>query len=294
VAERPERVLDLFAGAGGWENATGDGATGWIGVDNATTVWPIRRILGRTTIRGDVTRESPDDYVTAGFTGMVASPPCQRFSPANHHNRGRGEVRRGVREALRAGDTLLEPLRWTLALRPDWTAWEQVPVVLPVWEYCAGVLRQEGYAVSCAVLHSHRYGAATSRARAVLWARKNPAGGVMPWPREHPGTSMVDALGGLLPDGAAALCKKPGFAPVNPHPVTGSAPSLAFGKDAAAWHWDTGERLDPVQAAALQGFTHEQAWLMRSVASPRSMWQAVGNAVPAALATAVLEAVRNP
>ena len=40
---------------------------------------------------------------------------------------------------------VLEPLRWALALLPDWIALEQVPPVLPLWEATARALRRHGY-----------------------------------------------------------------------------------------------------------------------------------------------------
>ncbi len=67
---------------------------------------------------------------------------------------------------------VLEPLRWALHLRPAWTAWEQVPAVLPLWEAAAAVLREHGYSAWAGLLYSEQYDVPQARPRAVLLASR--------------------------------------------------------------------------------------------------------------------------
>ncbi|HEY3483550.1 MAG TPA: DNA cytosine methyltransferase [Streptomyces sp.] len=65
---------------------------------------------------------------------------------------------------------VLQPLRWTLAVRPRWIALEQVPSVQPLWTHLAVVLRELGYSVWTGVLNAEEFGVAQTRKRAVLTA----------------------------------------------------------------------------------------------------------------------------
>jgi DNA (cytosine-5)-methyltransferase 1 len=85
----------------------------------------------------------------------------------------RGDVRGALHDRMTDDRSVLvlEPLRWVLALTPQWTAWEQVPTVLPIWQECAKVLRRIGYTVTTGVLRAEQYGVPQTRRRAVLVAR---------------------------------------------------------------------------------------------------------------------------
>jgi DNA (cytosine-5)-methyltransferase 1 len=71
------------------------------------------------------------------------------------------------------GHLVLEPLRWTLALRPAWIALEQVRPVLPLWETIASALRMHGYSAVTGILSAERYGVPQTRERAILMAHRN-------------------------------------------------------------------------------------------------------------------------
>lgn len=208
------RVLDLFAGAGGWDVAVRE--LGWH--TDRVEIWAPARataaLNGMPTMHDDVTT-----YAT--FIGAhdvhIASPPCQTYSMA-----GNGEGRANLDRVLRAINEhhdlsdldprtglVLEPLRLALEGQPDYIAWEQVPSVLPVWNACARVLREHGYFTGTGILNAEQYGVPQTRRRAVLMARRSapivaprithsrfhtrtPARldeGVKPW------VSMAEALG---------------------------------------------------------------------------------------------------
>lgn len=214
-----DRIVDLFRGPGGWsEGLRLLGLTDY-GVEYEPNAHATATAAGHAGILADVLDLDPLDY--ADLVGLIASPPCQTFSTAG---RGAGraaldDVLLGVK-SLAAGQPLpsfddvrtalvLQPLRWTLELEPEWTAWEQVPTVLPVWEACAEVLRADGYSVATGLLNAEEYGVPQTRKRAVLVASRTRTA-LLPMPTHtryrkgkprqgalglKPWVSMADALG---------------------------------------------------------------------------------------------------
>lgn len=174
--------LDLFAGARGWE-ARSDGLDiDALGIEIDESACRTSQAAGYRTHRADVSKLDP--YAFDGIRGLIASPPCQTFSIA-----GRGAGRQALDTVLAAikaigagkwpstlidstGDArtalVLQPLRYALAARPQWMAWEQVPTVLPVWRACADVLAEHGYRVDIGILRAEQYGVPQTRRRAVL------------------------------------------------------------------------------------------------------------------------------
>lgn len=185
-------ILDLFSGANGW----GEGvrlldldAPDDEGIELNPVAAETARANGHRTRVADVTTVSPLEYA-GRVSGSLGSPPCTTFSPAGK-GEGRAdlalileafaEIARGadpeaVAVRLRAtvrnpsSALVVEPLRFALALRPEWLAWEQVPAVLPVWEVCAEILRAHGYSVWTGVLNAEQYGVPQTRRRALLIA----------------------------------------------------------------------------------------------------------------------------
>jgi DNA (cytosine-5)-methyltransferase 1 len=67
---------------------------------------------------------------------------------------------------------VVEPLRWALALKPEWLCFEQVPAVLPFWRYCADLLQGVGYSTWTGYLHAEQFGVPQTRKRAFLIASR--------------------------------------------------------------------------------------------------------------------------
>jgi DNA (cytosine-5)-methyltransferase 1 len=215
--------LDLFSGARGWEAVSDDLGIDALGIDFNADACCTSLAAGYKTEQADITSLNPKDY--GPVRGLIASPPCQTFSMA-----GGGSGRRALDTVLKAIQTVargrwprklidatgdirtglvLQPLRWALALEPEWIAWEQVPAVLPVWEACAKVLRARGYSVDTGILSAEQYGVPQTRKRAFLIAHRDHSvslptpthsryysrdperldSGVLPW------VSMAEALG---------------------------------------------------------------------------------------------------
>jgi DNA (cytosine-5)-methyltransferase 1 len=96
----------------------------------------------------------------------------------------------------------LEPLRWALALRPLWVAFEQVPDVLPLWRVFAEHLKAAGYGCWTGTLHAEQYGVPQTRERAFLLARLGEVPSPPPASHQkyHPKRGRQDDLfGELLP-----------------------------------------------------------------------------------------------
>lgn len=188
-------VIDLFSGPDGW--GTGFRQTGSLlsvlGIEIEPNARETAMANGHKTILQDIATLEPQHYGHTGeLKGLIASPPCQGFSAAGK-GRGREDADRLIAGIAEIGEgyepddviaTLhkdmaddrsvlaLEPLRWAISLRPEWTVWEQVPAVLPIWEACAAVLRDEGYSVWVGKMNSERYGVPQTRTRAILIASR--------------------------------------------------------------------------------------------------------------------------
>jgi DNA (cytosine-5)-methyltransferase 1 len=179
------RVVDLFAGAGGWEEGLRGLGHETVGIDNDPWACSTACAAGHRRVQASVSDLNPRDF--APIVGLVGSPPCQAYSTGGK-KLGRLDKPRVMRcakelaagedararhaKACRDGRSLLtvEPLRWTLALRPRWIALEQVPPVIELWELFAALLGEHGYHSAAGVLSAERYGIPQTRRRAFLIA----------------------------------------------------------------------------------------------------------------------------
>lgn len=226
AGEQPGRILDLFAGAGGWEQALAMLGLHAVGVETDPWACETARAAGHERLQADVAEIDP---VSLGpVWGLVGSPPCQAYSTAGkglgradkplviacaHELAAGNDSRRAWQEGCRDPRSLLtvEPLRYALALKPRWVALEQVPAVLELWSLFAELLCAHGYQAAVGVLSAERYGVPQTRKRAFLIAsldgpvslpdpthrsynprrKETPPAeeGLLPW------VSMADALG---------------------------------------------------------------------------------------------------
>ena len=176
-------ILDLFAGPGGWGEGLRSLGHEAKGIDSDPFACATAEGAGHERLLGDVAELDPGDF--AGTWGLVASPPCQAYSRAG---KGLGaldkpsvlacarELSGGVdsraRRRARCADErsllTVEPLRWALALRPRWLAFEQVPAVLELWSAFADLLGVHGYGCAAGLLSAERFGVPQVRKRAFL------------------------------------------------------------------------------------------------------------------------------
>lgn len=261
-------ILDLFAGPGGWDTGLRyAGHAGFIvGIEHDAAACATAVAAGHPRIRADVAT-----YPTAPFVGkvdgLIASPPCQAWSSAGERRgeRDKAAVFRRMlayaaglapsehRWADERSALTAEPIRWVVDLLPRWIAFEQVPAVLPLWQYAAELLRVLGYQAWAGVLSAEQYGVPQTRKRAILIARRDglPVGPPTPTHQAYragrdvatapdlfgdplpPPVSMAQALGWGLPERPAWTVTSGGTGTGGAE-VFGSAASRAELRDVVA------------------------------------------------------------
>jgi DNA (cytosine-5)-methyltransferase 1 len=179
------RIIDLFAGAGGWDEGLRELGYSALGIDSDRWACATARAAGHQRLEADIAALDPNAF--APIWGLIASPPCQAYSNAGKglgkvdkphviacaHELAAGHDSRAEHlAACRDPRSLLtvEPLRWALALRPRWIALEQVQPVLELWSLFAGLLANHGYEATAGVLSAERFGVPQTRKRAFLVA----------------------------------------------------------------------------------------------------------------------------
>lgn len=214
-------AADVFAGPGGWSEAVRALGLREFGVELDPWACVTRAAAGHATVRADAAL-LPLHRMAGKLRGLIASPPCGTFSAA-----GKGEgiddipllhdalddlaAGRDTRERLAAACSdprtplVVEPLRYAMAIRPEWIALEQVPAVLPLWTHIARILEGFGYSTWTGVLNAADYGVPQTRRRAILIASRvrhvdmpeathyDPRKGLRLW--GTPWVSMAEALG---------------------------------------------------------------------------------------------------
>ncbi len=267
-------IIDLFAGPGGWSTGLNMlGRSEDAGFEWDKHACDTARAAGHSRVQADIARRYPS-FFRRHVEGVIGSPPCQGFSTAGGGagaggGRGRhdsalliaalpefldGDPRARLHEEMHDDRSVLalEPLRWVLALEPEWTAWEQVPGVLPLWEACAEILRAVGYEAEASIVQAESLGVPQSRKRAILRAQR---GRLAPLVRTHskfnpanphklePGmpkwVSMAEALeqAGMPVPGVGWEQRMGRFANSASRGVEYPAPTMAFGHDAAQKRW---------------------------------------------------------
>lgn len=322
---------DLFAGAGGWDIAAARLGVHARGVEVMPEARATRVAAGLETIHDDVWTFTPDRRAE----GLIASPPCQTFSTAGSGSGRKAlddvlfAIKEGIyrrKKLLQVYGSVLGDQRTALVLAPlhyatqydnyRWLAWEQVPTVLPVWEACAEVLREEGWSVWTGNLNAEQYGVPQTRKRAFLLASRD-AEVTPPTPthsRYYSRTpdkldpdvakwvSMAEALGWssdveeTMPDGTMRFAQQsdnvPDYAWPHNRPATvvaGRDLVQAPGATSNRFNGSTKSRNDGVrvsvsEAALLQSFPADFPW--QGTKSKQSLQ--CGNAVPPLLAQAAL------
>ena len=208
-------VIDIFAGPGGWSQACRALGLREVGIELDPWACATRAAAGHLTVRADVAAFPVRQFARRGERparrGADLPPPCGTFSAA-----GKGEgvgdlplLHQALDDLAAGRDTrgelatacsdprtplVVEPLRYALAIRPEWVALEQVPAVLPLWEHIARILRAEGYSAWTGILNAANYGVPQTRQRAILIASRVRA--VAPPEPTHAKEAEIETLFG--------------------------------------------------------------------------------------------------
>lgn len=304
-----EIVVNGCAGPGGW--CEGLRLAGWtgtnLGIELDTDACRTAVAAGHTRVQADITA-FPVDHLKGRVTGLIMSPPCPPWSRSGN---GGGHVdQAAVLDRITAharhqapakadwadprSPLTAEPMRYAVALRPDWIALEQVPAVLPIWQHTAALLQELGYYTWCGVLRTEEYGVPQTRTRAILTASlHHPVTEPCPTHQAYRGpsdngdlitprwVSMRDAIGWGLDDRPAWTVTAGGVA-------TGGAEVFGNAKCRARLRAVVGSSR-PVQptvaeTGVLQSFRPDYPW----TGSTQKQREQAGNAVPPLLAAAVL------
>ncbi|MEU0784711.1 DNA cytosine methyltransferase [Streptomyces sp. NPDC006173] len=332
-----QRVVDLFAGPGGWSEGLRMLGLCDTGIEIDPAACATRTAAGHQTIRADVA-DYPTEPLHGKVNGLVGSAPCQPFSVAGHRggaddidlcHQGLDDLARGrdTRAVLRAACTdprsllVVEPLRYALAVRPEWIALEQVPAAAPLFVHTGSILHTIGYSVWSGVLNAADYGVPQTRRRAFLLASrsrcasppepthaKDPGPETLFGPALSPWVTMAEALGwgyiqrpaptvtgggtrtgGAEPFGNAsrkamrAAMENPGhWAWKRPAPTVSGTVGHVGGKQSGG-HLN----LQPDEGAVLQSF--RCGYPFQGNKGQRSLQ--IGNAVPPLLAAAALQSL---
>jgi DNA (cytosine-5)-methyltransferase 1 len=306
ASKQPGKILDLFAGAGGWEEALAMLGLQALGIETDPYACATAQAAGHERLQADVAALDPVEFEPVW--GLVGSPPCQAYSTAGkglgradkpiviacaYELAAGNDSRRAWREGCRDPRSLLtvEPLRYIVTLRPRWVALEQVPAVLELWSMFAGLLAGHGYQTAVGVLSAERYGVPQTRKRAFLIASLDgPVALPAPTHRSYnprrseipddemafePWVSMAEALGW-------GMTARPGLTVVagNKRGGSGAVKRLAHERERGAWVEIRrgGERIhegfDPMSAPGQAVTSRVDRWQTRGVPACTSSEQA--------------------
>lgn len=325
-----EEDIDLFAGPGGWDEGIAKLGVRPLGIEHNETASATATSAGHRRLVADVTKLNPMDF--GPVRRIIGSPPCPGWTVA-----GSGGARRDagrVLDLLRYVRTLheltqliehfgpkmehpetllaLEPLRWTLATRPETLAWEQVREVQPLWAVCAKVLERNGYSTATAVLSAEQYGVPQTRRRAILVARRGdftsqhgPARLPRPthskYHQHRPerldfGVSPWVSMGRALGEEYRGLVLRSNYGTGGDPRNRGlrlsdqPAPTVTGRVNRNKWVTSDGERnVSVVEASLLQTFPTDYPWH----GTQTEVFQQIGDAVPPLLAEAIVSEVAN-
>lgn len=293
----PERVCELFCGAGGM----GLGFSQHFQITDAIDILPAAvRTYGSNHPETDARRKDVRDLSGCrgdfeGITGVIGGSPCQSWSPRNIHRDPNDP-----RPAL-----VWEYLRVVEEVKPRFFVFENV-VAIPkvVKEDVVRHAETLGYHVTAACLNASYYGAAQTRKRWICVGLRDGNLDVNTIPHTQPRTvqeafAPLQDNWGMQNSRPETLEKLATATPDAWSPMTGKygniiklqwdrpAPTVVNVKKVYMVHPDEVRNISLAEAAALQGFPPGYEW----AGTDSQIAQMIANAMPAEMASAIAAAV---
>jgi DNA (cytosine-5)-methyltransferase 1 len=293
------RMLDTFAGAGGWD--LGARAHGITDIDRVEIWAPANATAAAAGFAPPVAEDVRRYHVKPGVHDIQThSPSCRAFAICGK-GEGRAQLDR-ILAAVRnmgAGSQMvtmgihpdaaltLEPLRLILEGEPRAVACEQAPSVLPIWQAYAEVLQQHGYATWAGIVDAADFDVPQQRKRAVLLARRDRAEVLLPI-LVTPAVTMAEALSWGMTHRPAYTITGGGTYTGGAEPW-GNAARKGMRREYDAGRWIGEWRARPVHEEAARLQTFPDGYPFQGNQGQR--FQQIGNAVPPMLAKALIGAL---
>jgi len=288
--QKPGISIDLFCGGGGFSHgyrmATGRSPSIALNHSDAAIVMHAANHEDTIHLRADVDAVNPRSVVgTQHVRHLHASPTCTHFS------RARGAAPKSVQLREQGWSVI----RWVREVRPlvvtcenvsEWMTWSPLhpddhpdedlrgqPIAEragETWREWLQALRDLGYDVEHRLLTACDYGAATSRERLFVIARRDGRPIVWPAPTHGPADSAEVRAGRLLPYVSAASC------------IDFDAPMcsiFATPAEAKAWAAANGRKQAPKRPLAAATMARIAEGMLRFVLGSRRPY-VVGNVAP--------------
>jgi len=103
-------------------------------------------------------RDKQDSWKRALVARRGTRPGLMRTSTSSGRHPTRAQRSAKIQAAVRSASLVIEPARFIAAGKPEWTAMEQVPSVLPLWKVYAEELEKLGYSAWHGILNAADYG----------------------------------------------------------------------------------------------------------------------------------------
>lgn len=282
-------VVDLFCGAGGVSEGLRSLGVESVGWDIDADACDTHGAAGHPTIQVDL---STFDWEGQMADVVHASPPCQPFSTGGKEN-GAADERDCMPDALRAVEAL-EPSLVTIENVASLT-WPRHRAYLD--QFCIDLVCL-GYWVEWRVLNAADFGVPQERER--LWIVAVPDGETVLWPVPTHGQGSLGTLfeqnwvtindvlhreGWSLNTGMDWKKGEP-RSKAQTRSCDRPAPTVGT-RSGSQWRWQRGTEWEAItrsEVAQLQGFRPDYPWHGKL----RSQDRQIGNAVPPAMAAAVL------
>lgn len=311
---------DLFSGVG-WGAQMRELGMIELGLDNDPEVLHLRDANHLQTLYTDLWT-NPPSMVYPRIKRLIGSPTCKTFSIAGGQEGLQFvEHLKTMIPLVAAGESVskiaahlnpevglvLTPLEWIVHHRPNRILLEQVVQVLPIWSAYADELSRMGYSTAVATLEAEQYGAAQTRSRAYLMAKRDAFAafpkpthskyhyqrpdrmdpGVLPWISAHDRLNLSDDIYSMQSNYSSGNRGQR----LGTRNVSLPSSTITTKTYSCKWLDHDGKVVRPIsieEMAALQGFPSSIRW---DTLGNKAAAKLIGNAVEGNIANRLIRAM---